>query len=116
MATLAPGGRISEVEVEEEIQRLRNAWHAPERGNDAVLGSLLGPDALGTIDEFDRVQLAHVVSVCRTSASLSEAGRRLFHVSRDRKASRNDADRLRKYLARFGLDWTSIRESVATRG
>ncbi|MBB5884461.1 sigma54-dependent transcription regulator [Xanthomonas sp. F1] len=26
------------------------------------------------------------------------------------RASTNDADRLRKYLARFGLDWEQVRE------
>jgi transcriptional regulatory protein RtcR len=39
---------------------------------------------------------------------LSAAGRMLFTASRARKASSNDADRLRKYLARFGLDWQTI--------
>jgi transcriptional regulatory protein RtcR len=67
--------------------------------------------ALADIDLFDRVQLAEVVRVCRTSRSLSDAGRRLFAVSRTRKAAPNDADRLRKYLARFGLDWHRLRES-----
>ena len=37
------------------------------------------------------------------SRSLSDAGRALFAVSRTKKASSNDADRLRKYLARFEL-------------
>jgi transcriptional regulatory protein RtcR len=32
----------------------------------------------------------------------------LFAASRLRRSSANDADRLRKYLARFGLDWTSV--------
>jgi len=50
------------------------------------------------------VQLAEVVRVCRASRTLSEAGRTLFAASRARKGSTNDADRLRKYLKRFGLD------------
>ncbi|MXV12039.1 hypothetical protein DYQ93_13500 [Xanthomonas sp. LMG 8992] len=33
-----------------------------------------------------------------------------FAVSRMQRASTNDADRLRKYLARFGLDWEQVRE------
>jgi transcriptional regulatory protein RtcR len=56
-----------------------------------------------TVDLFDRVQLEAVLDVCRHSSSLSEAGRRLFAVSRSKKKAPNDADRLRKYLARFGL-------------
>ena len=62
-------------------------------------------DASDQLDPFDRVQLALVVETCRTSRSLSEAGRALFAASRARRSSSNDADRLRKYLARFGLDW-----------
>jgi transcriptional regulatory protein RtcR len=46
--------------------------------------------------------------VCRGCSTLSAAGRMLFTASRARKASSNDADRLRKYLARFGLDWQTI--------
>ena len=57
------------------------------------------------LDRFDRVQLADVLRVCRQSRSLSEAGRALFAASRARKKQPNDADRLRKYLARFGLSW-----------
>ena len=40
---------------------------------------------------------------------LADSGRRLFAASRSRKAAPNDADRLRKYLARFGLDWKGLR-------
>ncbi|MDO7895250.1 sigma 54-dependent transcriptional regulator, partial [Pseudomonas aeruginosa] len=54
-------------------------------------------------------QLQAVLEVCRGAKTLSEAGRRLFAVSRQDKRNPNDADRLRKYLARFGLDWAQIR-------
>ena len=39
---------------------------------------------------------------------LSEAGRRLFAVSRSARSTTNDADRLRKYLQRFGLTWAEL--------
>lgn len=39
------------------------------------------------------------------------AGRRLFAASRARRGSSNDADRFRKYLARFGLDWRTLKSS-----
>jgi transcriptional regulatory protein RtcR len=60
------------------------------------------------LDLFDRVQLATVIQICRDSRSLSDAGRKLFSVSRGRKAITNDADRLRKYLNRFGIEWVQI--------
>ncbi len=57
---------------------------------------------------FDRVQLTEVLRVCKSSRSLSEAGRRLFAVSRQAKKRANDADRLRKYLGKFGLKWGDV--------
>src|SRR5690606_31950037 len=111
MATLAPGGRITVEVAAEEIERLRRAWAMPaERTGDAALEELLGPEALVEIDPFDQVQLAAVVRVCRECQSLSEAGRKLFAASRKRRSSTNDADRLRKYLARFGLPWERVRQ------
>lgn len=107
MVTLAPDGRIDVATVEEEILRLRESW---SRGGDDGLERLLGAAAVAELDRFDRVQLADVVAVCRRASSLSEAGRLLFAASRARKSSVNDADRLRKYLARFGVEFEQIRE------
>lgn len=60
------------------------------------------------MDLFDRLQLKAVIEVCRQADSLSDAGRQLFGISRQAKAQPNDADRLRKYLARFGLEWGKL--------
>jgi transcriptional regulatory protein RtcR len=109
MATMAAGGRISVDVVEDEIARLRESWAGPPAGaSEAILEEVLGPDRLAALDRFDRVQLADVVAVCRSTRSLSEAGRLLYTVSRSRRKATNDADRLRKYLARFGLAWRDL--------
>lgn len=113
MATLAPGGRITVDVVEEEIARLEAQWR-PDRATDdgaGLLDRLLDPDRLAEIDRFDRMQLAAVIGVCRQARTLSDAGRELFSVSRGRRRSTNDADRLRKYLQRFGLDWKQIQQA-----
>jgi transcriptional regulatory protein RtcR len=110
MAALADGGRITAQEVDEEIVRLTASWTPAVADRPADLARLLPPGHLERIDLFDRLQLEQVIEVCRVSASLSAAGRRLFAVSRDAKAKPNDADRLRKYLARFGLSWNAIRD------
>ena len=107
MATLADSGRIDEEQVREEIERLRRAWG--QVGQDDGLEALLGEEA-DALDLFDRLQLRAVLEVCRQADSLSDAGRRLYQVSRLSKAQPNDADRLRKYLARFGLDWQAVRQ------
>jgi transcriptional regulatory protein RtcR len=74
---------------------------------------LLEGHDLGEMDLFDRLQLAQVVRICRESLSISEAGRKLFGVSRGLRTSKNDADRLRKYLLRFHLDWPQIERGKA---
>ena len=108
MATLSASGRIAIDGVDEEIVRLRRAWAGA--GSEAdVLAAVLSPERVAEIDLFDRVQLAGVVRACRSARSLSEAGRHLFSISRQAKAVANDADRLRKYLTRFGLTWDEVR-------
>jgi transcriptional regulatory protein RtcR len=111
MATLAPGNRINIKTVEEEILRLEAAWRnaTPNEEEDLLVG-VLGAEKTAELDRFDLVQLAEAIRVCRESKTLSEAGRRLFGVSRTRKASPNDADRLRKYLGRFSLNWDDLAE------
>ena len=104
MATFAPAGRIDVETVTAEAARLRRLWGGEAASLGDRLAALLAPDALDALDPFDRVQLAEVVRVARASRSLSEAGRKLFSVSRARRGTPNDADRLRKYLLRFGVD------------
>ena len=112
MGTLAPAGRITEEIVVEEIERLRRAWAtATDTGDETSLAAVIDIENLARIDLFDRVQLAEVVRVCRASPSLSAAGRTLFAASREQRKTTNDADRLRKYLAKFGLDWATIGSS-----
>jgi transcriptional regulatory protein RtcR len=105
MATLAHAGRITEDNVIEEVTRLGETW-SDGKTTDAV-ADVLGEQA-AALDLFDRCQLSAVIAVCRQATSLSEAGRKLFAVSRVGKKQANDADRLRKYLARFGLDFDAI--------
>ncbi|MCC9643684.1 RNA repair transcriptional activator RtcR [Rhodopirellula sp. JC740] len=112
MGTLADGGRITVALVQEEIERLRSSWRTKDAHGDAdVLASCMDESQIAELDRFDRVQLAEVVRVCRQSRSLSQAGRSLFAVSRTAKAKPNDADRLRKYLQRFGLSWDEVARS-----
>ena len=91
--------------------RLRWQWQtgpapdaAPELSVAHLLKDLLG-DAASKLDFFDRIQLHAVIKVCRKHSALSHAGRELFNISRSRRSVVNDADRLRKYLLKFGLNW-----------
>lgn len=112
MATLSPSGRIPTDVVEHETTRLLSSWtdeRDPEVDEcDDPLATVLSAAQIAELDRFDRSQLTDVVRVCIASRSLSEAGRELFAVSRAARAKVNDADRLRKYLARFGLSWQSF--------
>ncbi len=107
MAVLAERGRVTLAMVEAEIAHLKAQWAAAGDDPDADLLAEVLPDP-EALDVFDRVQLAAVIRLCRQSASLSAAGRQLFASSREGKTSQNDADRLRKYLARFGLDFAGL--------
>lgn len=106
MSTLAEGGRISLDQVELEIVRLNRLWGDSGFGDSKLTSDLVDFDKL---DLFDRGQLKTVLDVCKTSKNLSEAGRTLFAVSREEKGTKNDADRLRKYLAKFDLTWEMIK-------
>ena len=116
LATLAEGDRISVEQVDAEVSRLQWLWQhsagAEKTGNGfktpLALEGLLSDEQLAAIDCFDRLQLQSVLEVCRSSRSLSEAGRTLFDKSRAQRAVVNDADRLRKYLQKFGLSWDAV--------
>ncbi|MGB6229307.1 MAG: hypothetical protein WBF53_04170, partial [Litorimonas sp.] len=106
LALMADGARITVADVDAEAARLQTA-QAPD-GDAALLSDMLGP-RLSEIDPFDRPQLALVVKTCRESATAAEAGRKLFAVSREARTTKNDGDRVAKYLARFGLSFAGVR-------
>jgi transcriptional regulatory protein RtcR len=97
-------------EVEDELERLRAHWGAGPRAEmGGVADRLLGAERAARLDRFERVQLEDVLRVCRGARSLSEAGRTLFAASRSSRTTTNDADRLRKYLARYDLSFAHLR-------
>jgi transcriptional regulatory protein RtcR len=109
MATLSEDGRITQAVVREEFDRLRALWRAGEPSDPASQPPLcLTSVQWSALDRFDRAQLLDVISVCQSAKSLSDAGRVLFQASRAKKASSNDADRLKKYLARFDLSFDQV--------
>ena len=119
LATLADSGRIGEALVQAEVARLRWLWQPASDARNGLavvpgelgregLVELLGDEAVASMDLFDQLQLAAVLQVCRQSRTLSDAGRVLFQASRTQRTVVNDADRLRKYLARFGLAWEQL--------
>lgn len=105
MATFCTSGRITLDVVEDEMTvcaitgrravppRLRNCWAQGRKHRS------LRPYATGT--RYRYLPPGKVAFCCRTTA---------FDVSRQGKASVNDADRLRKYLARFGLTWEALQD------
>lgn len=111
LATLSNSGRIADQQVDDEIERLRKLWRhntgaAP--AGEVDLARYIGSEGAAALDLFDSMQLASVIAVCRQSKTISDAGRKLYAVSRDAKAKPNDADRLKKYLAKFGLQWDQV--------
>lgn len=110
MATLCEGGRITVADVASEIRVLeRKAGLGPAKVvTDDVVAKVLGDRQL---DSFERVQLEHVITVVRRSASLAEAGRSLFQFSFMEKSSSNDTHRLKKYLEKYALTFDIIKSA-----
>ena len=110
MATLAPGGRIDLATVKAELTAGTNPIITSAEGkSNALLQRLLGEDAESKYDLFELAQLKEVLRVCSQSKNLSDAGRKLFAVSRLRKSTSNDADRLSRYLAHYGLSFARVK-------
>ncbi|WP_170384290.1 sigma 54-interacting transcriptional regulator [Ruegeria atlantica] len=109
--TLAPRGRITRTMVEEEVANLRSSWAAATSDTDFTSVHHVLGDAALDIDPFDIVQLTRVIHTCQNTPNLSAAGRELFAMSRQKRKTQNDADRLRKYLQKFGLDWETVTSS-----
>jgi transcriptional regulatory protein RtcR len=112
LATLAPSGRITLDQVKAEVAHLRATWAGGPAPDRSLADAVMGRERVSALDRFDRVQLEDVLSVCQGAATLSAAGRILFSQSRERRAITNDADRLRKYLARFELDWSELKQRM----
>ena len=113
LCTFADGSRIQLSSVEREIERLKNGWRlANQDQTETALLSVLTQEQIAQIDPFDRPGLANVISVCTSSDNLSDAGRKLYAVSREVRKSKNDADRLKKYLAKFELSWSEILNDI----
>lgn len=107
MATLAPHGRITTDVVDDQVRRL-----CDDGAFDAIIEELLGGDAASRLDRYDAAQLAIVLRTCRERATASGAGRVLFANSRLERKSSNDAGRLVKCLARFGLKFEDTRKRI----
>lgn len=109
LCTLADSSRITINDVEEEIERLKNAWQSPVKNHAAnLLTNYLTAEQIAQLDQFDIKQLNYVISVCQRHSSMASAGRELFNVSRTKKAQTNDSTRLQKYLNKFALKWSDI--------
>jgi len=97
-------------DVESEWNRLLRQWY-PEGQTESEKPSLppvLSEEQWKELDLFDRCQLEKVIEVCQSSKNLADASRKLFAHSLSEKKSTNNSDRLRKYLAKFGLSWTDL--------
>ena len=65
--------RIDGACVHGEIARLKRLWSTGAMADDG-LGGILSEEQAAAIDPFDRIQLAHVIAICRRSRSLSRPG------------------------------------------
>lgn len=113
MATLSDNGFISKEIVQLEIAMLKERWYGHQESPSAnqdndFLAKFFDKEQLDNIDDFDKFGLIGTLKVCLQCKSMAQAGRLLFAHSRLDKKVSNDSDRVKKYLARFGLTWADI--------
>ena len=113
MATLSTGGRITEDNVENEIQRLQIDWSGSsdddnKDNNDELLKKSLSEEVYDNIDTFEQAQLVQVIRICKESKSMADAGRKLFDKSRLQKSASNDSQRLKVYLKKYDIDFKQL--------
>lgn len=109
MATLSPNGRITVEIVEREILELQKSWVEPSSIQPKKLAEkLLTEEQLNAIDDFKLIQLEAVLAVCCKCRTIAEAARLLFPKSMAVKKSKNDSDRLSKYLLKYEIEWSRI--------
>ena len=110
MATLASGG-ASPKTTSGELARLRDPGERPRSTDEHPLerpGARAAQPAL-----IASTASRNRSSRCAAAPSLSAAGSPAsFAASRAEKRSVNDADRLRKYLARFGLEFADVKRAA----
>lgn len=121
LGTLAEGGRISESDVQFELDSLRQvagstagrvAGSFDKEAVQPLLRTVMGERA-ATLDLPDTAYMECVLQAVAKCESLAHAGRILYANSRQTKASGNDSDRLRKYLIAHGLEYKKVREVLA---
>ena len=112
LCTLADSSRISVDDVKEEVERLSLAWQTPKTStSNSALRNYLCDEDIEHLDKFDSTQLNYVLEICEKHKNMASAGRELFDISRTKKVIKNDSTRLQKYLLKFGLKWSDIRQS-----
>lgn len=111
LATLATGGRITEADVQFELDQVRHRLHQ-DQSEMGEMGQALPIHAREIVarfelalDRIEIVQLEEVLQAIHETKSMAEAGRALFAHSRALKSNPNDTDRVRKFLARHGLTY-----------
>lgn len=130
MVTLSDNNSIGKSEVRQEIARLRREWkeEGPEKenapmGNDSTtskhentgatsvddfLKKFLDAKVLTGLDYIEKVKLTEVIKVCREARSAAAASRKLYNISLGKNRSKNNSDRLSKYLKKHGLHFEQI--------
>jgi transcriptional regulatory protein RtcR len=104
------------------VSDVRKIWPPPSPRDPSMVSmrsSLHAHDLAQRVHDLDQMLLRvhdRVDRLVRRRRLVDDAGvlaaldalRRLVSASRERRTTSNDADRLRKYLARFGLTWSEI--------
>lgn len=120
LGTLAESDWIEVADVQAEIARLHQSWNIGK--SDSAGQAQLTRNGQGSkdwaqhfgleLDLFDKTQFNAVIQTLSACSSMAQAGRILFGVSRGKKMSTNDSDRVKKYLAKYNLTFDEVRAKI----
>lgn len=109
MATLSDTGIINELNVSEEIERLRKSWQENTKGENAnPLESLVSQNKLRDMSKFDKLILDNVVKVCLNNESATSAAKELYSNEEGVISIQNPLSRLTNYLNKYELNFKKI--------
>lgn len=111
MAVLADNGDIREAEVDQELKALKA--QEPTAGVQALdlVQAVMG-NRMADHDLMDLVQVQAAMEAVAQSDSLADAARKLYAATFRAKESKNDSDRLRKFLARYDFDFKTLKDRL----
>ncbi|KZX78299.1 transcriptional regulator [Oleiphilus sp. HI0009] len=125
LSTLCEGGRITEEDVNLEIETLMYTWGSEyneeaeinnknrlKKEQDKLIYLCIETDLINEMDYIEKIEVEEILRVCSQSKSAAEASRFLFNKSRNKKSKKNDSQRLIEKLKKYGIRFLDVPKEI----